>query len=446
MSPGLTPLAAQPGLGGRQQPLEHQLAGRDVLVIEPGEVGADALAGRGVEVGAGLIEVHAPGHVVEAVAELDHEATPQRGVGDLVDRRRSGRHDAVLDPQVGLAVEDAVARPVPPVDRAVVQAQGLELRRHPAVEHRHRILVEVGADQGPEPGDVLLEDLDHRVADPAGAEADPGLLLADRAALGAGVDRLAEQRDPGLGPQPLAEQDGRVRRHRHQRPGQELGQVVVAGELLGADLEVDLEARVTGLDHHRVVGQGQLVEALDRELELAAAHGGQDLVELEVALGRHHAVEPEVAGPHRGQDAHEHDLHAELAGRGPGLADQVVELSVHLGQAVAAEHLRVAVGLELELAELGGVVRVGLELVEERQHPAGRGPLLVEQEQLLLGADAPDAGLEPLLGDHAVERAQVGEDRAGELALALRVERAVGVLVVPGRRHRAPSRSHCASV
>ena len=39
----------------------------------------------------------------------------------------------------------------------------------------------------------------------------------------------------------------------------------------GVDLEVDLEARVARLEHHRVVIDDELVEALDRELELAAA-------------------------------------------------------------------------------------------------------------------------------------------------------------------------------
>jgi hypothetical protein len=39
----------------------------------------------------------------------------------------------------------------------------------------------------------------------------------------------------------------------------------------GVDLQEDLEAGVAGLDHHRVVAEAQLVEALDVEVDLGAA-------------------------------------------------------------------------------------------------------------------------------------------------------------------------------
>ena len=77
--------------------------------------------------------------------------------------------------------------------------------------------------------------------------------------------------------------------------------------------------------------------------------------------------------------------------------DELVELPVHAREAVAGEDLRIAVGLELELAELGRVVAGSRSLLEHLQHAAGGTPVLVDEEHLLLGADAPHAGLEQVL-------------------------------------------------
>ena len=59
MSVVVDALAPQARLGDRQQAVEHELRGRDLLAVEPGEVRAQALARRGVEVRAGLVEVDA---------------------------------------------------------------------------------------------------------------------------------------------------------------------------------------------------------------------------------------------------------------------------------------------------------------------------------------------------------------------------------------------------
>src|SRR6185436_12518836 len=112
-----------------------------------------------------------------------------------------------------------------------------------------------------------------------------------------------------------------------------------------------------------------------------------------------------------------------------------VELLLHPRQAVAAERLRIAVRLELELAELGRVVRI-LQLLEHRQHAARRGPAAIDEEQLLLGADPPHAGLEPALAQHPLERAQVREDRGHELAPLLGV--GLRDVVLAGARHPSP--------
>ena len=71
------------------------------------------------------------------------------------------------------------------------------------------------------------------VVHPVGAERDAGAALAQVVAGTAGVDRLLEQRDARLGPQPLAEQQRRVRGAGQHGPGEQLGDVVHVGELVG---------------------------------------------------------------------------------------------------------------------------------------------------------------------------------------------------------------------
>ena len=121
-----------------------------------------------------------------------------------------------------------------------------------------------------------------------------------------------------------------------------------------------------------------------------------------------------------GQDAHQHRVHAERLGGRTRLADQRVELLLELGDAIAGERLRIAVRFDLELAELGREVAIA-ELVEHREHAIGRRVVLVDEEDLLLGADPAHAGLERLVAQHALERAHVREDRVHELAAAGRI-------------------------
>ena len=69
-----------------------------------------------------------------------------------------------------------------------------------------RVLILLGAQQNTEAGDVLTEDLQHRVVDPLAAETDARALLAHVLAGCPGVDRLLEEGDPGLPPECAAEQ------------------------------------------------------------------------------------------------------------------------------------------------------------------------------------------------------------------------------------------------
>ena len=54
----------------------------------------------------------------------------------------------------------------------------LRLGARPFCELLEGIVVDLGREQGPEAGDVLLEDLERRRLDPVAAEADPRRLLA----------------------------------------------------------------------------------------------------------------------------------------------------------------------------------------------------------------------------------------------------------------------------
>ena len=72
---------------------------------------------------------------------------------------------------------------------------------------RERVLVDVGREQHLEAGDVLLEDLEHAVVDPAPAERDARRLLAQVQARGAVIDRLLEEGDARLAPEPAAEEE-----------------------------------------------------------------------------------------------------------------------------------------------------------------------------------------------------------------------------------------------
>ncbi len=211
-------------------------------------------------------------------------------------------------------------------------------------------------------------------------------------------------------------QDGGEDRTRHR-----LGQVVERGELFGADLEVGLEAGVAGLDHHVLVADDELVGALDVELVGAAAQPAHRLVEGEVArLGRH-VLEREVRDVERLQDAGHDDVGAELVGGLAALGEQVDQLLLHALQAVAAEQQGIGVELEVEAGELGRVVLVA-DLLDHLHRDRRRTEAAIDEEELLLGADPPDAGLDGAVLQHQVERLQIAQELPGEGAQRFRVQ------------------------
>jgi hypothetical protein len=307
--------------------VEQQVAGRDVAVAGPHQVGAEPQAGGAGEVLPRVVELHHPRDVAPALLDPLEQAEPERGVAHLVEHRGAGRQDAVLDPQVGAALRDPVARTVPAVDGPVVDPQGGEPGGAAGAQLGQRVLVQVGAEQHREAGDVLLEDLQHRRADPAPAEAHPRRLLAD---VGrdrqAGVDRLLEERNAGLPPEVAAEQQRRVGGAGEHRRCHRLGGVVAVDELFRADLEVDLEAGVAGLQHHVVVADEQLVAPLDAEQVLLAAQLAERLVERQVARRGDHVGERQIRLVEGRQDAGEHRLGVVPAGRLAHPLDQAENL------------------------------------------------------------------------------------------------------------------------
>jgi hypothetical protein len=228
----------------------------------------------------------------------------------------------------------AEARAVPPVDGAVVQAQRLELGELAAVQHLERLLVELGADERAEARDVLAEDLDDRLLDPARAEAHAGLGLAHVV--------LALRSSTAC-------RNSAMRVSAHRRLPNTIGELVATAMIgparswascssarsRGPDLQVDLEARVAGLQHDRVVIDVELVEALDRAARSCPPRMSvTTLFSCQVARARHHAVEAQVGLAQGGQDAHEHDVHVRDRARLAGPVDEIVELAVHLGEAI----------------------------------------------------------------------------------------------------------------
>ena len=198
--------------------------------VQPDEGRVETQPGGGEEVPLGVLELDVGGDVLVAIGQGHHGAEPEGGVGHLVERGRPRRQHAVLDAQVGTAVRDAVATPVPAPDRAGVQAQRRQVGGLAAAEGVERVGDLDVREERREPCDVLPVELEDRAADPSVAEGDARLEVAEVMARPAGVDGLLEQGDAGLGPQPAAEQQRRVGGAGQHGPGEHLRDVVLVGE------------------------------------------------------------------------------------------------------------------------------------------------------------------------------------------------------------------------
>ena len=135
-------------------------------------------------------------------------------------------------------------------------------------------------------------------------------------------------------------------------------------------------------------------------------------------------------------------MHVELGCRPSHLVEQEGELLLHLQQPLSRERLRVGVGLQVEEAQLGGEVRI-VDPLEDLQRARRRVVAAIDQEELLLGADAHHAALEGACLQHLLERAEIREHRAHEpsaaLALLLFIIRGADTLTLSPANFPQPS-------
>ena len=237
-------------------------------------------------------------------------------------------------------------------------------------------------------------------------------------------------------PEALLQKHGRIDCSREHGPRHGLGQVVEPRELIRRDLEVDLEAGVAGLEHHALARRLQLVDALDQRTELTTCKGAEHLVQLGVARMGRHVVEREVLFRQRGQDARQHDVSAQVLGRSASRRDAGLELFLHRQERAGGESPRRQVGLDVEGRELGRE-ELGVQLGQHLGRHASGSPALVHQEELLLGADPLDAGLDHPGVDHPLQGLHVVQEGAREVAQPTLIQSA-DVLLTHGPTRSPP--------
>ncbi len=175
-----------------------------------------------------------------------------------------------------------------------MQGERAELGRDTPFDRGHRIRDPAAGHDDVKAREVLAKYLERRVLYPRVAESDTGGQATPELRARSIVDGALEDRDPGLVPQAPAEQDGRVGGCGEQRRGHQLCQVVEALELVGSDLNVQLQARVGRLDHDAVVNDVEQVDAIDAYGKRATPETCEGRVHLTVARLRSEIVDREI--------------------------------------------------------------------------------------------------------------------------------------------------------
>src|SRR5262245_33074295 len=103
------------------------------------------------------------------------------------------------------AVIYSIAGTVPPPHRAVVQTQRREFWRLAAGEQFEGVFFKLFGQNDAEPRDLFAEDFNHRVSDPAFAEAHSGRMASSLPRARTLVGRVLEQCDTGFAPQAVAD-------------------------------------------------------------------------------------------------------------------------------------------------------------------------------------------------------------------------------------------------
>ena len=166
---------------------------------------------------------------------------------------------------------------------------------------------------------------------------------------------MFEDGDPGFVPEAFAHEDGGVCGEGEEGRGDELRGVEAAHEGVGAALEVELEGGVEGFEHDGVVGESELVDALDPDVVLPSSGFGDEFVERVVAVFGGDVFSSQVFGFEGGEDPDEDGGDVEGFALGAGAFDEFVEFVVELGEGWAGELSGGAVELEVESSSTEGV-------------------------------------------------------------------------------------------
>ena len=158
-------------------------------------------------------------------------------------------------------------------------------------------------------------------------------------------------------------------------------------------------------------------------------------VESVVAVLVDHVRQTEVGGADGRQDPGQQHVDAALVGDGSHPGEELVQLRLHGTEAVATKAMRIEVELEVEGTDLGHEVRV-VDGVEDLERDRRRLPAAVDEEHLLLGADAPHTRLDAALGEHAVESVHLSQQGVGELPAVMSAVTRFSHVVAPSPSHR----------
>ena len=177
---------------------------------------------------------------------------------------------------------------------------------------------------------------------------------------------------------------------------------------------MDLIAGVARLQHHRVVFDEDLVGPLDvQPVRRSTADAVERIVERVVARHGRDAVHGQIGLAQSGQDAAQNDIGPLLLGGGARLVDQLLDLHLHRRKTTAPQELGLEVGFQIEERQFSCEGTRG-QVPEHIEGGIGGTPAPVHQEELLLDAEAADAGFDHPPGKHLLEGLEVPQDRLGK--------------------------------
>ena len=288
-------------VGHREQPAQHQLGDRDLADARPVHARLDPVARARVEVLLRRRERHLRPDRPVLVDQRAQQPVVEGRVGEDVGDRRAGRQHAVLHAQVRAPAHDVVDRPVPAVDRAVVQPQlgaatGCPRARAPRPGPRPRTPAAAPGSSGRSPRTGRRSTVIQRSPNHTRGRTPWARSSSERVSVACSNSGIRVSRHSSL-----PKKNGELAAERELDAGDRLGGVPVRAERRGIDLQVQLDARARRLGRDRVGEGGEPLDAGDRDVEVLAA-GGEDLLveqlvarvgaerlRVEVAVGRRSA-------------------------------------------------------------------------------------------------------------------------------------------------------------